>query len=255
MQVFSEVRFHKMVFLKEIDSTNDFATYKLSNNDPNTNICVYTFNQTKGRGQIGRFWYSGYDNNLSTSFKWQSVNVKVKDQFLLNMAFALAIYDFLFPYIPDPTQLRIKWPNDIYVGDKKIAGLLIQNTLRASIVTSCILGVGININEQTFPKDLPNPISLSKLTHKTYDLIALQQQLTAAVSTRLSGLSLKAEAVRKAYTALLYRLDKAHLYSIDGSTHTATLLGITHEGKLILSIDGSEKQFNFRELRFVHKGL
>jgi len=220
----------------------------LSNSDPKENICIYTYNQTGGRGQIGRFWYSGTDKNLTTSFRIPLDDFAVKDQFLINIAFALAIKSLLSEYIKE--KLTIKWPNDIYVGDNKIAGILIQNNLRADKINSTILGVGININEDDFPSDLPNPISLYQLLRKEHDLTSLQHKLSDQVIQLLSLLEENRKVFFEKYLSSLYLLNKDAIFIIDDKKVSGIIRGVTDQGKLELEVQGQRRLFNFRELGY-----
>lgn len=236
----------EFIYLKEHFSTNEYAMKSLSNNDPNRQTCVYTYNQTRGRGQIGRQWYSGTAKNISCSFRYYLTTFKVKDQFLINMAFSLAIWDFVSAFIP--SQVSIKWPNDIYVADRKIAGLLIQNMVRKDTISSTILGVGININEDQFPPDLPNPIALSELTTKSYKLLDMQLYLAECVEKRIGML---VEDLRSEYLTKLFRKDITANYLIEGMQQEGIIRGIAEDGKLELELRGQRSLFNFRELEFI----
>ena len=234
------------IYLAEHPSTNDYAINSLSNNDPKRNTCVYTYNQTMGRGQIGRKWYSGTDKNISCSFRYYLSDFKVKDQFLLNIAFSLAIKDFVSTYVSQ--KVLIKWPNDIYVNDQKIAGLLIQNMVRSEQISSTILGVGINVNEDNFPAELPNPTSIVMLSKQTQDLLELQLYLADCVRKRMGQ---PTEQLKEEYLSSLYRIDTASTYLIDGEKQEGIIRGVAEDGKLQLELGGQRRLFSFRELEFI----
>lgn len=168
---------------------------------------------------------------------------------MLNQAFALAIHDFISRYISD--QVTIKWPNDIYVGDNKIAGILIQNSLKTDKVTSTILGVGININSKNFPENLPNPTSLSLEKKSDYGLQSLVLELTACVETRLQQLIEGPDTLQDPYMKLLYKLHEEHTFIVNDRQVKGIIQGVNHEGKLELEISGSRKFFVFREISFL----
>jgi len=244
------VQFKRHIYLKTIHSTNDYAI-SLSNSDPKQNSCIYTYNQSAGRGQIGRKWYGGQDNNLSSTYSWQLPPVAVGEQFDINTAFSLAILEFARAHLDTDQIVSIKWPNDIYVGDRKLAGILIQNILKGNRISSCHMGVGLNVNEQDFPKDLPNPISLSLLSGKTFDLIALQFALTQEVSTQLSKLESNRAAQREDYLKALFRKDSVAVYEVDGAKVSGIIRGVNELGKLKLELENGERDFGFREVAYV----
>lgn len=243
------VDFHRLVFLRTSNSTNDYAITS-SNNDPNHNTCTYTFHQVAGRGQIGRTWYTGADKNVATTFSWNQPNVPIVEQFRINMAFSLAIWGFGAHYLGQD-HLTIKWPNDIYYKDNKLAGILIQNILKGSVLESCHLGVGININELDFPVDLPNPISLRLISGQKYDLIELQHKLVQMVSNQLTKVNDNLQNLKTAYEALLYRKGTVAAYKVDDQVVSGIIRGTTPEGKLRLDLEDGEREFGFRELAFL----
>ena len=173
----------------------------------------------------------------------------VSQQFYLNMAFALAVKDFIRRFISD--EVSIKWPNDIYVGDKKIAGLLIQNTLRAEYISSTILGVGINVNETDFPSDLPNPLSLQQLVGIPQDLLTLQQLLAAIVMDKLERLLERAQDYRNEYLNALFRKGVPASYIVADTEVTGIIQGISESGKLEVAFNGRSRLFSFREIAYV----
>lgn len=252
------VQFTRFAYSQQLLSTNEYAM-NLSNKDPKHNLCLYTYDQTAGRGQIGRKWYSGVGENLSCTFIWQDVSLSAKAQFQINMAFALTIYQLIDSKLgslsmqssQSPSPVTIKWPNDIYVGDQKIAGLLIQNVLKGENISTCLLGVGINVNTLSFPSDLSNPISLSQLLGRDQDLLSLQLQLADLLGLFLSNSFAYPARQRALYEELLYRQGVVSGFVEDGKKFSGEILGVTEAGKLRVLVAGEERWFNFRELGYV----
>jgi len=242
-------KINRYIYLAECDSTNNLALLNLSNNGPKENICIYTYNQSAGRGQIGRKWYSGSGKNLTCSFRIPLDSYPVSQQFYLNMALALAVYDFIRRFIPQ--DVSIKWPNDIYVGNKKIAGLLIQNTLRSEYISSTILGIGININESDFPSDLPNPVSLLQLTGESQNLLTLQQLMAEIVIDKLERLLERAKDYRNAYLQALYKKGVPASFIVADTKVKGIIQGISESGKLDVAFNGRSRLFSFREITYV----
>ena len=134
------VDFQRLVYLRTTKSTNDYAI-TLSNNDPKENTCIYTFNQIAGRGQIGRYWFSDTDKNLTTTFTWKCPNIPIHEQFRINMAFSLALWEFAASILSNTEHLSIKWPNDLYYKSKKLAGILIQNVLKGPSIELSLIHI------------------------------------------------------------------------------------------------------------------
>lgn len=241
--------FSRQVYLRTSGSTNDHAI-TLSNNDPNRNTCTYTFNQVAGRGQIGRSWYTGADKNLASTFSWKQPDIPILEQFRINMAFSLAVWSFAAQHTSQE-HLTIKWPNDIYYKNQKLAGILIQNVLKGSTIEVCHLGVGLNINEQDFPLDIPNPVSLRQITGQSYKLVEMQLQLTEIVSQHLANLNGDPAELKSAYEDLLYRKGQVKAFRVDEQVVSGKILGTTSEGKLRLELEEGIKEFGFREMGYV----
>ena len=168
-----------IIWLDSVDSTNDEAKRRISDLD---NLSVLsTLSQTKGRGQGDHIWLSEPGSNLlfSIILKYSSsadavqshlLSVQAHDQIVISQITALSVVDLLAAH---DIEAKIKWPNDIYVGDKKICGILIEHSVCGKWLTSSIIGIGLNVNQRNFDVNLPNPISmvlLSKDSEENFDL-------------------------------------------------------------------------------------
>ena len=146
---------HDIIWLQSVDSTNEEAKRHISDID---NLSVLSaWEQTAGRGQRGNTWTSNAGENLMFSIVLKSPVLMAEDHFALNEIAALSVADFLSTY---GIKAEIKWPNDIYVGEKKICGILIENSFRGKTIPSSIIGIGLNINQRNFNVNLPNPTSM-----------------------------------------------------------------------------------------------
>ena len=146
---------HDIMWFKSLDSTNEEARRHISDID---NLSVLSaLEQTAGRGQRGNTWTSNAGENLMFSIVLKSPVLMAEDHFALNEIAALSVADFLSTY---GIKAEIKWPNDIYVGEKKICGILIENSFRGKTISSSIIGIGLNINQRNFNVNLPNPTSM-----------------------------------------------------------------------------------------------
>ena len=147
------------MFVAKIDSTNSALCNMLQEQKLPDGFTLYTYHQTQGRGQRGNQWESEPNKNLLLSTLIKPKELPIEHNFLLSEVVALAVKKTLDQHCCD---ISIKWPNDIYWKDKKIAGILIENTWMGRFVNTCIAGIGININQTNFLSDAPNPISLKQ---------------------------------------------------------------------------------------------
>ena len=238
----------KFVYLETVDSTNAYAQSYASKCDPNEFTVIYTYNQSLGKGQIGRKWYSGSDENLSFSIIYFPEHLEATESFRLLQHVSLAITEALF----ELTQIRfnIKWPNDIYYNDKKLAGVLIQNTVREKKIQSCVIGIGININSDSFPKELINPISLKQITARNYQLDAIMHQLGQSIC---KGIQRPFIDNNKSYLKQLYRLNEWYQYKDKvGEIFDGKIIGVDRIGRLQIEDNSSEiRHFDIREIEFI----
>ena len=156
-----------LIHLEETDSTNKYLN-ELCNKQCVEELTTITADfQTSGRGQRGNSWESEAGQNLMFSFVLYPTFLKARRQFLLSQIISLAIKEELERYV---SNISIKWPNDIYWKDKKICGMLIENDLTGVHISRSITGIGINVNQETFCSDAPNPVSLKQINGQSYDL-------------------------------------------------------------------------------------
>lgn len=239
------------IFLEQVPSTNTFAMDLIAKTNPPEGTCIFTAFQSDGRGQIGRYWYSSNEKNVLTSYIFYPKWLKATDQFVLNIISGLAVRDVVANFCPD---VKIKWPNDIYVNNKKIAGILVQNILKGTDIKATVIGIGLNVNEADFPNEIPNPISLKKITKIDHDLSEIRHIL----STKLEIYYLKLKAgrvdwLRETYLSHLYKINKpCKFIDLDNQEFTGKICGIDDHGKLMIeSLNGNIDAYGFREIKFV----
>jgi BirA family biotin operon repressor/biotin-[acetyl-CoA-carboxylase] ligase len=156
-----------LIKLDAINSTNEYLKDIIQKNQSKETQAVYTFNQTKGKGQRGKVWTSEPEKNIALSISFYPENIKVDHQFILSMQFSLFILNTLKSLgVPN---LKIKWPNDIMSGNAKICGILSEIKVKGSFIENIIIGFGINVNQENFT-DLPNASSLKLIKKVDYDL-------------------------------------------------------------------------------------
>jgi BirA family transcriptional regulator, biotin operon repressor / biotin---[acetyl-CoA-carboxylase] ligase len=244
----------------ELPSTNDF----LANSDLHTEgSLVTTFNQTAGRGQMGNRWLAEPDQNLAYSIRLNPTFLQATDQFHLNKIVALAIHDFMGAETSNSKlqeSLRgtkqsnsIKWANDIYINDKKVCGVLIQNSLSGSRLLSSIIGIGININQTIFPPDL-NATSLSIETGHTFELLPFVAQLTQCLEHRYLQLKSSRDFrdIHEEYLSKMYRfgVDAIFRRTIDDSVFMGKIVGVSAMGQLEIMSNRGIEVFDIKEVKF-----
>lgn len=234
-----------------IDSTNSQARRCLDEVD---SLAVFAARyQTAGRGQRGNKWTSACGENLTFSILLKGAatgGTCAGDQFRLSEAAALAVYDFI---LSEGVECRIKWPNDIYFRDKKICGILIENILDGGAVAASIIGIGINLNQTSFPPQLLNPVSLRMLTGVQYQLETALDKFMECFTARLQSLG-DGAALKSEYEAVMYRKDSEYQFRDLGSEEIfrGTIRGVSPCGKLIVqTAEGALKEFTFKEIGYI----
>jgi BirA family transcriptional regulator, biotin operon repressor / biotin---[acetyl-CoA-carboxylase] ligase len=239
-----------LIFLKNLTSTNTHAALILKNSEVPEGTIVYTNYQSAGRGQAGNSWESEDGKNLLVSAIIYPSMVSPAGQFLISMAFSLGIREFLREYIPD---CKIKWPNDIYAWDDKIAGILIENSILDNKIQCTIAGIGLNINQEKFISDAPNPVSLKILTGIEYDLEICLRKLALSLDKRYRQLIREEYAnIKDEYVKNLYRAGEWQLYRDLNGIFTGKIISVDGSGLLLVEKeDGKVNGYAFKEISFI----
>ncbi|WP_421918125.1 biotin--[acetyl-CoA-carboxylase] ligase [Marinifilum sp.] len=233
----------------KINSTNNFALELLKSRNPAAGTVVLTLNQTKGRGQQTNSWESESGKNLTISIILRPEFLPITQQFHISMLISLGVYDYLCNYLEN---VSIKWPNDIYVGDKKIAGILIENSIMGSVLSTSVCGIGLNVNQSKFISDAPNPISLLNCTGKEYDLETELEKLLICIEKRYY--QLKNDffmQMEKDYLDKLYWHNEDHSFEDENGLFTGRIVGISNWGQLRIEAEEGERIYNFKEVSFI----
>lgn len=206
--------------------------------------------QTAGRGQRGNRWSSNPGENLTFSLVWEPTFLEARRQFLLSEAVALALTDTLAKHGMRP---KIKWTNDIYVGNKKICGILIEHDLGTDgHLSRTIVGIGLNVNQTEFEDWVPNPTSMALVGGGKLDLNTLFQELYDALEARYGELETSPEKIEKEYDALLYRKGELHTYELpSGKRFEGVIRGVRSSGELLIESQGMVVPYLFKEVAFV----
>ena len=230
-----------------VDSTNNEASRLLAAGSYLHGTGVLSTNQTEGRGQYGRHWVTQTGMHMALSIIIQPDNMTASELPLLSMKASLALVRVLKHENSSLLPL-IKWPNDIYANGKKIAGILIENSLSSSKVQHCIIGIGMNVNETKFPDDLPNAISLYMLTNKKYDIKKLAEKVRHGVMEIVDEAT---DKWKHEYDNVIYGAGEIKSFEEKGKLVSAKVLGVDIEGRIILEReDGSRKSYFAHEIKW-----
>lgn len=235
----------------DLPSTNLYALELLTKSKPPEGLVISAAFQTAGQGQIGSRWESQAGQNLTLSVILYPVFLPPRQQFALNQAVALSVRDLVASY--GQKSVFVKWPNDIYVNHRKIAGILIQNTLSGSTLQSSVAGVGLNVNQEVFPAGLPNPTSLCLETGQAHCLPTLRQAFFSLLEQRY--LQLKSghfAQLDEAYRACLYGYQQRFLFERpEGEQFEGKILGVGPQGHLRVGHRGGEEAFQFKQIKML----
>lgn len=239
-----------IVELESVDSTNNYAKELLTKEKPPEGTIIFAHEQHTGRGQMGNTWKTEAGKNLTLSFILYPDFLDADKQFYLNMAISLAVKDFCESVLPD--EIKIKWPNDIYWHDKKLGGILIENTINGSRISSSVVGIGINVNQEEFDEALPNPVSLLQISNFKFKLSNLMEGLSVFIEKYYLQLrQLHFNFLDKGYTVALYRYQQTHEFKKGEQILRGEVNGVGKDGKLILHCNGKESRFGFKEIEYV----
>ncbi len=237
-----------------IDSTNYEAFRQIENAEDFTTYAAIF--QTSGRGQKGNSWESAAGKNLTFSVLIRPIFLKATDQFLVSQIVALGIVKYLKGF---GIEAKIKWPNDIYVENRKICGILIEHYLSGANLSVSILGIGININQREFASDAPNPTSLLLETGEEHQLEMELESVLKYIKEYYDKLNVKAykvihKAIEESYTESMYKFGEVAFYQETDTEEIfeAKITGIDKNACLVLEKnDGSRKSYAFKEIRYL----
>ena len=235
---------------EQLESTNSSALDLISKSNPSEGTAIMTLFQTHGKGQYGRKWDSSRGKNILCSIILYPSFLLLKNQFYLNIFSSLAIRKLISGLVK--SNVCIKWPNDIYVGDKKISGILINNAIQNNVLKHCVVGIGININQKYFDPAIPNPSSIFIENHVESDLNSIVKKLFNSMEKYY--LMLKSgnySALREAYNEHLYLRNYQLDFSLNKKTKKGIIKEINKEGKLIIQSGLEIKAYDFNEVKYL----
>ena len=244
------------MYIATVNSTNDYLRLH-----PDI-VTLRTDFQTSGRGQAGNHWESEQGQNLLFSTRLKEIGLAATDQWFINMLVAVALYETLNAKLSTlNSTLTIKWPNDIYYGDKKLAGVLIENRLLGNRIVDSIIGIGLNLNQTKWHSDAPNPISLKQITGEDYD----PDDIMNIFLTTLAQLMPNMNRIRSDYMQHLYRREGFYWWeerevstmpTMNGTrtdqSFEAQIVDITSQGELVLQTRNQDiKTYHFKQIKYI----
>ncbi|MEO1437270.1 MAG: biotin--[acetyl-CoA-carboxylase] ligase [Bacteroidota bacterium] len=237
---------------ESLDSTNTYALDLASKSRPAEGALIMADFQSAGRGQFGRTWESAHAENLMISVILYPTFLPADRQFCLNQAVSLGVYETLAAY--PLSDVAIKWPNDLYVGDRKIGGMLIQNVLRGRHLETSVIGIGLNINQGEFARHLDRATSLRMETGQQFDRFEVLSKL--AKNLEVHYLALRAGKQEELQSKYLSKLKYYNIWQryqdTNGKQFMGKIIGVEPDGRLLVEMDNSEtRSFVFQEIAVV----
>jgi len=240
----------QLIILSNTDSTNNYAMQLIASNRASHGTVVLTHWQQQGKGQRGNSWESDPGRNLLLSIIVFPDFLMAEKQFYLSKITTLAIVDLVRDEVEDVT---VKWPNDIYAGDKKLSGILIENIIQDNFIYASVVGIGLNVNQISFSREVPNPVSLKLITGRDYSVSNLTESLTEKFFQWYNKLeSGGISDIDSAYLSNLYRKNTWAKFIRDGKVFEARITGIGEYGQLKTEDRrGSCSEHLFKEIEYV----
>ncbi len=237
-------------YLDIIDSTNTFAI-DLTKTGPPEGTVIWADYQSAGKGQGTNNWHSSAGKNITMSVILLPAFLSAQQHFLFNQCISLGIHDFLQKYFKNSS---IKWPNDLYIGNKKIGGILIQNSLQGKLFKNAVVGIGLNVNETDFPEEVPNATSFKLEGMEEKPLPILVEELCLSLEQRYLQLRSKQfELIRRDYLHHAYQLNQwANYRDPLGTIFKGKITGFSIDGKLIMELENkAQADFLPKEVVFL----
>lgn len=241
-----------IIFLPTCQSTNTYAL-NLDNSESaqSEGTVVITAHQTAGRGQRTNTWESEANKNITLSVILSPKFLDPARQFALNMAVSLAVHQFLDQYLGN--YLKIKWPNDILYRQQKLGGILIENIIRKNQIEKSIVGIGLNINQESFL--YPQASSLKNVTEQTYELVPLYESLFEHLERQYLNLQNNhTQKIKTNYMAHLFQFEekKPYIHAQSKQTFLGKIIEVDAHGRLVMDTEQGLQTFGFKEISFVY---
>ena len=238
--------YNNILKFDELSSTNTYAFELVKREKVEEFTTIYTLNQTEGKGQRGNVWLSESGKNALFSVILFPVQISPVQQFIISQCVSLSMLHVLEKYC---FNVSIKWPNDIYVNDKKIAGILIENIIQSGLMSPCVVGIGINCNQLHFDKSLPNPTSILIETGKEIDAEKIVKSFIKELSELYNKLPYNFDVIRNMYKEKLYKKGLYSLFEDEKGEFIGRIFDVDDDGKiLIIDKEGKQRKYFFKEV-------
>ncbi|MDD4967913.1 MAG: biotin--[acetyl-CoA-carboxylase] ligase [Paludibacter sp.] len=235
------------LYVKQTLSTNALSFEMNREKSLPDGFVVYTDFQTAGKGQPGNTWESAKGKNLLFSVALHPLQIPLDELYLLSELVSVAIKKALDDYT---TGITVKWPNDIYWNNKKLGGILIENSLQGSRIKTVVIGIGLNVNQVKFESNAPNPVSLLQITGKRHNRKQLLLQICRNIMDLYAGF--EPDKIRTTYAESLYRKEGFYTYQAGTDLFLAKIIEVLPDGQLILEKENGETSgFYFKEVQFI----
>ena len=228
----------KIFKFDSVNSTNDLLS--LWADDPliSTGSIIWALNQYNGRGQHGNIWECEPNTNLTFSVLIRHEKLHAMDQFSLNKSISLSLIKSLYPL---SNNLSIKWPNDIFIYDKKIAGILIENSIKGNYIDYSIVGIGINVNQTIFPDNLKNASSIINETGQRTDLDELLNSIAKNIEEGINNFHNEGDnRILETYLSNLYKKDEISVFRKDHKNFNGIIRGVDKYGKILIELENDD---------------
>jgi BirA family biotin operon repressor/biotin-[acetyl-CoA-carboxylase] ligase len=243
-----------IIWLESTDSTNKEALRRFGELTDFTILAAEY--QTEGRGQKGTSWESAKGTNLTFSLVLKPEMIKAENQFIISQIAAVGVFEYLKS---KGIEAKIKWPNDIYINNKKVAGILIENTIEGDSLSGSIVGIGLNLNQNKFESNAPNPVSVKMVTGENYDLKEEMEKLAfflydLYIPFKNFSWGSISEKISSMYHRNLYRYEELHKFqeTPSGEIFEGRIIGTDKNACLqIEKLDGTVSSYAFKEIKYI----
>jgi BirA family biotin operon repressor/biotin-[acetyl-CoA-carboxylase] ligase len=222
---------NQLIELESVDSTNNYAMARIHEGLASNGMVYLAHHQWAGKGQRGKSWISEPGQNLMMSLVIEPSSLNLTQQFLFSAAIALAVLDLVKGF--QNKNWKIKWPNDIYWSDRKAGGLLIESVVTGPTWVWAVVGIGINLNQTSFPGEIPNAISLNQITGVQYEPVAIIKELVPTIREQISTLHKTPDQILRRLNNSLYKKDQVITLKKNDELFVSVLKSVDSNGLLI----------------------
>jgi BirA family biotin operon repressor/biotin-[acetyl-CoA-carboxylase] ligase len=244
-----EIIGNNLIELDITDSTNEYSKKLIKKGPVEEGTVILADFQTKGKGQKDGYWESEKGKNLTFSIILYPNFLDIQKQFYLSMSISIGIVEFLSHL---SVKSKIKWPNDICINNKKVAGILIENSIKRNIISSSIIGIGINVNQTEFKSSAPNPTSLYLELNKTFDIKNTYHLLISYLNRWIKLLhNSHYKKIKSIYKKNLFLINKKACFTDINGKFDGRIIDVEESGILLIKTDSKKvRKYNFKEVSF-----